>query len=100
MTVLTRPSPYSVFENRRFTLLWTAELVSTTGSALTSLASSILIYRLTGSALSVGIMLMASSIPTLLVGLIAGVFVDRFDRKKIMIVADLLRAVLVFLIPF
>ena len=77
-----------------------AELISTTGSALTSLASSILIYRLTGSALSIGIMLMASSIPTLFVGLIAGVFVDRFDRKKIMITADLLRAVLVFLIPF
>ena len=100
MTALTRPSPFAVFNNRRFTLLWTAELVSTTGSALTSLASSILIYRLTGSALSVGIMLMATSIPTLFVGLIAGVFVDRFDRKKIMITADLLRAVLVFLIPF
>jgi CRP-like cAMP-binding protein/sugar phosphate permease len=100
MTVLARPSPFAVFNNRRFTLLWTAELVSTTGSALTSLASSILIYRLTGSALSVGIMLMATSIPTLFVGLIAGVFVDRFDRKKIMITADLLRAVLVFLIPF
>jgi CRP-like cAMP-binding protein/sugar phosphate permease len=99
MTALTRPSPFAVFSNRRFTLLWTAELVSTTGSALTSLASSILIYRLTGSALSVGLMLMATSIPTLFVGLIAGVFVDRFDRKKIMIAADLLRAVLVFLIP-
>src|SRR5919197_80169 len=49
-------------------------------------------------------MLMATSLPSLLVGLIAGVFVDRYDRKQIMIVADLVRAVLVgampFLVPF
>jgi MFS family permease len=54
----------------------------------------------TGSALSVGLMLMATAVPSLLVGLIAGVFVDRYDRKRIMIAADLSRAMLVFLIPF
>jgi CRP-like cAMP-binding protein/sugar phosphate permease len=69
------------------------------GSALTSLAASILVYRLTHSAMSVGLMLMATAAPTVLVGLFAGVFVDRFDRKRIMIAADLIRAVLVFLIP-
>jgi CRP-like cAMP-binding protein/sugar phosphate permease len=69
------------------------------GSALTSLAASILVYRLTHSAMSVGLMLMATAAPTVLVGLFAGVFVDRFDRKRIMITADLIRAVLVFLIP-
>ena len=45
-------------------------------------------------------MLMATAAPSLVVGLIAGVFVDRFDRKRIMIAADLIRAVLVFSIPF
>src|SRR6266498_4433587 len=94
------PSPFAVFQNRSFSLLWTGQLVSTMGSALTSLAASIYIYRLTGSALSVGLMLMATAAPSLLVGLFAGVFVDRFDRKKIMIAADLIRAVLVVLIPF
>src|SRR5512135_504766 len=94
-------SPFLVFRHRNFSLMWTGQLVSTIGSALTSLAASILIYRLTGgSALSVGLMLMATAAPSLLVGLIAGVFVDRFDRRRIMIIADLLRAVLVFLIPF
>jgi DHA3 family macrolide efflux protein-like MFS transporter len=95
-----KPSVLSVFRNRYFSLLWTGELVSTVGSALTSLAAGILIFRLTGSALSVGMMLMATALPTLLVGLVAGVFVDRYDRKKIMIISDLIRAVLVFLIPF
>jgi hypothetical protein len=61
-------------------LLWFAELISSMGSALTSLTASILIYRQTGSTLSVGLMLIATTAPTLLVGLIAGVFVDRFDR--------------------
>src|SRR5512140_3477585 len=94
-------SPFLVFRHRNFSFMWTGQLVSTIGSALTSLAASILIYRLTGgSALSVGLMLMATAAPSLLVGLIAGVFVDRYDRKRIMVAADLLRALLVWAIPF
>ncbi len=94
-------SPFAIFRFRNFSLIWTGQLVSTIGSALTSLAASILVYRQTnGSALSVGLMLMATAAPSLVVGLVAGVFVDRFDRRRIMIIADLLRAVLVFLIPF
>src|SRR5512142_520908 len=93
-------SPFSVFRNRNFSLMWWGQLVSTMGSALTSLAASIYVYRATGSALSVGLMLMATAAPSLLVGLFAGVFVDRYDRKRIMIACDLTRALLVFLIPF
>ena len=96
-----KPSPYSVFRRRDFSLMWTGQLVSTAGTALTSLAASILVYRVTGgSALSVGLMLMATAAPSLLVGLFAGVFVDRYDRKKIMIITELLRAVLIVTIPF
>jgi len=92
-------SPIAVFKNRNFSLLWTGQLVSTIGTALSSLAASIYIYRLTDSALSVGLMLMATAAPSLLVGLFAGVFVDRYDRRKIMITADILRAVLILLVP-
>src|SRR5512142_2163429 len=92
-------SPFAVFRNRNFTLMWSGQLVSTMGSALTSLAAAIYVFRLTGSALSVGLMLMATAAPSLLVGLFAGVFVDRYDRKKIMVTADILRAILVILIP-
>jgi MFS family permease len=94
-------SPFSVFRRRNFTLMWSGQFVETIGFGLTSLASSILVYQLTGgSALSVGLMLIASAAPSLLVGLIAGVLVDRYDRRRIMIAADVLRAVLVCLIPF
>jgi MFS family permease len=89
----------SVFQNRSFTLLWVGQLISSMGSALTALAAAILIYRVTDSALSVGLMLIATSGPTVVIGLIAGVFVDRFNRKRIILISDLLRAVLIFLIP-
>jgi len=92
-------TPFTVFRNRSFSLLWSAQLVSTVGSALTDLAAGIVVYRITGSALSVGLMLMASAIPTLILGLVAGAIVDRSDRKRIMVASDLARMVLVALIP-
>lgn len=94
-----RPGPYAVLRRRPFALMWIAQLVSTTGSALTSIAAGILVYRLTDSALAVGVMLMVTAVPSLLVGLVAGVFVDRVDRRRILIAADVIRSVLVFLIP-
>jgi CRP-like cAMP-binding protein/Na+/melibiose symporter-like transporter len=104
MTTASAPSPalspFAIFRNRNFSYMWTGQLVSTMGSALTSLAASIYIFRLTNSAMSVGLMLMATAAPSLLVGLFAGVLVDRFNRKWIMITADLIRAMLVLLIPF
>lgn len=93
-------SPFKVFRNRSFTLMWTGQLVETMGVALTSLASAILVFRMTNSAMNVGFMLMASVAPSLFIGLFAGVLVDRYDRKKIMIITNLVRTVLVLLIPF
>jgi MFS family permease len=91
---------FAVFRRRNFALLWIAQFVSTMGSGLTAVAASILVYRLTGSAWSVGLMLLATALPGLLVGLIAGVVVDRFDRKRIMIAANLICALLIAAIPF
>jgi MFS family permease len=90
---------FAIFGKRDFSLLWSAKLVSTIGSALTDLAAGILVFRLTGSALNVGLVLMVTALPTLFVGLFAGVFVDRFDRKRILLASDALRGVLVLLIP-
>jgi MFS family permease len=93
-------STLAVFRKRSFRLLWTAQLISVAGSALSSLAAAILVYRMTGSALSVGLVLLVAALPSPLVGLIAGVFVDRLNRKHVMIAADLLRFVLIGAIPF
>jgi DHA3 family macrolide efflux protein-like MFS transporter len=96
----SQPSPYAVLRNRSFRRIWTAQLVSTIGDALTSLAAGIIVLERTHSVLSVGLMLMATAVPTLVVGLIAGIVVDRFDRKKIMVASDLIRAGLVATLPF
>ncbi|MES2209605.1 MAG: MFS transporter [Chloroflexota bacterium] len=93
-------SMFAVFRKRNFSLMWSAQLVSTIGSSLTDLAAGILVYRVTESALSVGLTLMVTAIPTLFVGLFAGVFVDRFDRKRILLSSDLLRGIIVLAIPF
>jgi CRP-like cAMP-binding protein/predicted MFS family arabinose efflux permease len=90
----------SVFRNRSFALLWTSQLISATGSALTLLASVVLVFRIKGTASSVGLMLIATAGPTILIGLFAGILVDRYDRKWIMFIADIVRAILIFIIPF
>lgn len=94
-----QPSPYAIFRRRDFRWLFGAQFVSSAGSGLTTIAASILVFQVTGSAMSVGLMLMATALPSLAVGLIAGVFVDRFDRRRIMVVAQVLRALLVGAIP-
>jgi MFS family permease len=93
-------SPFAVFRKRDFTLLWLAQFISTAGSALTDLAAGILVFQLTNSALAVGLALMATAVPSLLVGVVAGVFVDRYDRKRIMLASNAVQAILVALIPF
>jgi DHA3 family macrolide efflux protein-like MFS transporter len=90
---------FQIFRKRDFTLMWSAQFVSTIGSALTDLAAGIYVFNVTGSALNVGLVLMVTAIPTLFVGLFAGVFVDRIDRKKILLASDLLRGIFVLLIP-
>ncbi len=93
-------SPFAVFRNRKFRAMWSAQLVATIGDSLVDIAAAILVYRLTGSALSVGLVLMATAGPALLVGLFAGVVVDRYDRKRIMVICDVLRGLMVLSIPF
>ena len=102
MTTAAAPAPsmFAVFRKRDFSLLWLAQLVSTAGSALTDLAAGIFVYRETESALAVGLTLMATAVPSLVVGLLAGVYVDRHDRQRIMIVTCLVQAVIVTIIAF
>jgi MFS transporter, DHA3 family, macrolide efflux protein len=96
----TSASPLAVFRRRDFVLLWMAQLVSTAGSALTDLAAGIFVWQQTQSAFLVGLTLMATAAPSLVVGLVAGVFVDRFDRRKIMLASNLGQAAVVVMIPF
>jgi MFS family permease len=93
-------SATAVFKSRDFVLMWLAQLVSTAGSALTDLAAGIYVYTETGSAFLVGVTLMATAVPSLIVGLVAGVYVDRLDRRRVMILSNMAQAVIVATIPF
>lgn len=97
---VSRPAVFAILRRRNFTLLWLAQLISELGSGFTLAAASVLIYSLTGSALNVGLLMIATAVPSLFVGPIAGVFVDRWDRRRTMIVADLLRVGLLAALPF
>ena len=78
-----------------FRRLWTAQAISFFGDSLTIFGLLFLTQRLTGNAASVAGVLIAMSLPMLVVGLGAGVWVDRLDRKRVMIWSDVIRAMLV-----
>jgi len=67
-------------------------VLSVVGDYFLFIALPFFVYERTGSALATGAMFAAETLPRLLFGSLAGVFVDRWDRKKTMIVADLSRA--------
>lgn len=84
-----------VIASRNFRILFTAELVSTFGDILYKLAIMWFIYQRTGSAMQTGGVAIAGLLGTLLVGFLIGTLVDRWNRKTILVVADLVRAILV-----
>ncbi|MBI3522004.1 MAG: MFS transporter [Chloroflexi bacterium] len=84
---------------RDFWIFWSGETISNLGSSITQFAIPLLVYKLTGSALFLGIGFAAAIVPNLLFGLLIGALVDRVDRKRLMIATDLLRAVVVISIP-
>ncbi len=90
-----RASFAEVLRNRNFLALWLGQVISQIGDSFTFLALLITVNRLTGSTASMGLMMISLTLPQLIFSFLAGVLVDRIDRKKIMIFSDLLRAVLV-----
>jgi MFS family permease len=85
----------TLLRDRPFRLLWSAQVASSFGDSLTSLALLVTAQRLTGSTTAVAATAIAIALPQLLVGLPAGVLVDRWSRRRVMIGSDLARAVLV-----
>src|SRR5215213_5284226 len=83
----------ATLRQRNFGLLWLAGLISLAGDWMLRIALPIYVYQLTGSALATSTMLIAGMLPDLLFGSIAGVFVDRWDRKRTMVISNLLLAI-------
>jgi MFS family permease len=84
-------------DNRAFRRLWYGQIVSQLGDWFDSIALFALLLNLTGSGQAVGALLVAQFLPSTVVGLWAGVVVDRLPRKLVMIAANLGSAALVLL---
>src|SRR6187549_1310585 len=81
--------------NRNFRLLYTGQTISQLGDWFNTVAVFALVLDLTGSATMVAWMLIVQFLPVALVSPVAGVVVDRVDRRRLMIAADILRGVLI-----
>jgi len=82
-----------------FWKFWGGQTISNLGSSFTQWAVPLLVYRLTHSALSLGVATAATFLPYLLFGLLIGAWMDRVDRKRAMIALDVLNAIVILSIP-
>src|ERR1022692_3646273 len=76
--------------HRNYRLFFSGQSISLIGTWLTRVATSWLIYRLTGSALLLGVLGFAGQIPTFILAPLAGVLVDRWDRYRVLVVTQVL----------
>jgi MFS family permease len=95
----TPKPPSSLWRNRDFLFLWSGQMVSAIGSQVSLVAFPWLMLTLTRSPAQAGLLSAMRVLPYLLFGLPAGALVDRWDRKRVMIVCDLGRALALGSIP-
>lgn len=89
-----------VLKNRNFFFLWLGQIISQIGDRLNQMALiGFIAQHSPGNALQLATLLSFTILPVFVVGPIAGVYVDRWDRRKTMFVCDFLRGLLVLLIP-
>ncbi len=85
-------------QNHNFWLLWLAQVISGIGDVLYTAGIMVNVYQYTGSALQTAWVMVASTFPAFVVGPFAGAIVDRYDRKKVLMVMDFIRVLLVLLL--
>ncbi|GAB6927795.1 MFS transporter [Paenibacillus sp. JCM 10914] len=91
--IIVQPKETSLWRNRNFLLLWTGTMLSNFGYQIYLIALPLLIYDMTQSALAMSMMRAIDFFPNIFIGMLAGVIVDRYHRKKVMLVTVLLRLI-------
>ena len=86
---------YRVVRSPSYSPLWLAQLLSSFGDTLHYVAVVVLVYQISGQGMAVAALVAAEIVPVLLLGPLAGVVIDRYSRKGVLIGADLFRAALV-----
>src|SRR5437588_9580179 len=92
--------PVALWRNRDYMLLWSGQIVSNVGSMVSQLAFPLLILALTGSPAQAGLAGALRALPYLIFSLPAGALIDRWDRRRVMIICDTGRALSLASIPF
>lgn len=87
--------PASIFHNRPFMLLWAAQFVSQTAQQAIWFGMIIVVEQISQSSVHLSAAILSTIVPGVLLGLIAGVVVDRTNKKTVLVVTNLLRAVTV-----
>jgi MFS family permease len=88
----------TIYRNRDFGFLWAAQILSTLGNELYSIGMVVTIFDESGSALQAAGVLVARTMPSLLISPFAGALVDRYPRQRVMVVMSLFRALLTGLV--
>jgi len=91
-------SSLSLFRERNFLWLWLAYVISNLGDTALALALSVTVYNATNNKTVLALSMVFGTLPVLLFGLAGGVFADRLNRRRTMIVTDLGRALAVLLL--
>jgi len=95
------PLFWRVFGTKSFFRLWIAQIISSTGDWIGLIAILAIAARVShNSGAAVSLVMLARVVPGFFLGTIGGVLIDRFDRRKVMVVADIGRAGLLLLLPF
>nr|MDQ3328987.1 MFS transporter [Chloroflexota bacterium] len=87
-----------VLRLRNFVLLWFGGLVSLIGDRAMRIALPVYVYQQTGSTLATAGMAATYYLPAVVLGSVAGVFADRWDRRQIMVAANLIQATVMLLL--
>ncbi len=89
----------NLMKNRNAIFLWISRTISKFGDSFESLALMYLVYDVIGSALAMSTVMIFSMIPNLLVSPFAGALVDRFSKKTILFISEIVRTITIFMIP-
>lgn len=96
----TETGALEVLRNRPFLALWLAQALTQIGGNMVLYGLTVRVFSLTGSTSAVSLLILTFLVPAVLLSAVAGVYVDRLDRRLILVVTNLLRAIMFGLLFF
>ena len=86
-------SPVEVLRNRRFLALWLAQVATQVGGNMVLFGLTVQVFSLTRQSTSVSLLILSFLVPAVIFGAVAGVYVDRLDRRLILVATNIIRAI-------